>query len=119
LGAGINVYGVATFEFVLVGAFGATNSVVSQAISSCLAWGLIGLFANRIASKQPSKPTWRTFQIALSAYAALCVPAAVLGVLRLHSNPTLGALLFIDVALIAAACAWAYRRASRRRDARV
>jgi hypothetical protein len=116
-GAGINVYGVATFEIVLVGAFNATNSIVSQAIGSCIAWGLIGLVAKQISPKRAFNPTWRTFQVALSIYAALGVLAGVLGVLRLPSNPALGALLFVDVALIIAACAWTYRRASRRRGA--
>ena len=116
-GAGINLYGVATFEVVLVGAFNATNSIVSQAIASSIAWGLIGLFAKQISPKRTFTPTWRTFQIALSIYAAVGVLAGVLGVLRLQRNPALGALLFVDLALIITACAWAHRRASRRRDA--
>jgi hypothetical protein len=117
-GAGINVYGVATAQFVLIGAFNATNSVVSQAIGSCIAWGVIGLFAKQISPERTIKPTWRTFQVALSIYAAVGVLAGVLGVLRLQSNPVLGTLLFVDALMIVAACAWAYRRASRRRDAR-
>jgi carbon starvation protein CstA len=116
-GAGINLYGVATIEFVLIGAFNATNSIVSQAIGTCIAWGLVGLFAKQISPKRTFNPTWRTFQIALSIYAALGVLAGVLGVLRLQRNPALGALLFVDLALIITACAWAYRRARRRKDA--